>query len=133
MYAKQIISPAELHQSLILFYIFYSPGSNIFLPVKVGKKAPPYFSGKNAKHGLIFSCCPLKLCHAFLYLLKLFQAISGKRSLEIALNGQLSVETPCKFQSPCEVIKKQQQRQKHQQALLLFTLCETPHFCSFKA
>ena len=67
------------------------------------------------------------------YVLKLFQAISGKRSLEIALNGQLSVETPCKFQSPFEVIKKQQQRQQHQQALLLFKHCKTPHFCSFKA
>ena len=67
------------------------------------------------------------------YVLKLFQAISGKSSLEIALNGQLSVETPCKFQSPFEVIKKQQQRQQHQQALLLFKHCKTPHFCSFKA
>ena len=69
----------------------------------------------------------------FSYLLKLFQAISGKRSLEIALNGQLSVETPRKFQSPCEVIKKQQERQQHQQSLLLFKHCKTPHFCSFKA
>ena len=63
------------------------------------------------------------------YVLKLFQAISGKSSLEIALNGQLSVETPCKFQSPFEVTKKQQ----HQQALLLFKHCKTPHSCSFKA
>ena len=44
--AKQIISQAELYQWLILFYIFYSPGSNIFLPVKVRKIAPPYFVKK---------------------------------------------------------------------------------------
>ena len=70
----------------------------------------------------------------FSYLLKLFQAISGKRSLEIALNGQLLVETPRKFQSPCEVIQKQQQqqRQQHQQALLLFSVVKHLIFAASK-